>query len=96
MAQSITDEYARLSDALYHQNVALARRRLVVGGLLSVISTGSYYGAYAFVIYRTVHGDLSWGSLQMLAGALAGASNGIQGLFSTFANIADQALFLTA
>jgi ATP-binding cassette subfamily B protein len=95
LAPSLTAEYAQLSDELYRQNLALARRRLVVGALLSVISTGSYYGAYAFVIYRTVQGDLSWGSLQMLAGALAGASGGIQGLFSTFANIADQSLFLT-
>jgi ATP-binding cassette, subfamily B, bacterial len=95
LAPSITGEYARLSDQLYHQNVSLARRRLVAGALLSVVSTGSYYAAYAFVIYRTVQGDLSWGSLQMLAGALAGASAGIQGLFSTFASIADQALFLT-
>jgi ATP-binding cassette, subfamily B, bacterial len=95
LAPFITGEYARLADQLYHQNVRLARRRLMSGVLLSLISTGSYYGAYAYVVFRTVNGDLSWGDLQFLAGALAGANGGIQALFTTFSNIADQSLFLT-
>ena len=40
-------------------------------------------------------GDLSWGTLQFLAGAIAGASSNIQSIFSTFSSIADQSLFLT-
>ena len=95
LAPFVTGEYARLADRLYHQNVRLARRRLLSGALLSLISTGSYYGAYAYVVFRTVSGDLSWGDLQFLAGALAAANGGIQALFSTFSNIADQSLFLT-
>ena len=95
LAGYITGQYAQLSDELYTQNVALARRRLVVGSLLSLLSTGSYYSAYAYVIYRTVTGDLSWGSLQFIAGSIAGASANIQSIFSTFSNIADQSLFLT-
>lgn len=95
LAGFITGQYAQLSDDLYTQNVALARRRLVVGSLLSLISTGSYYSAYAYVIYRTVNGDLSWGSLQFIAGSIAGASANIQSIFATFSNIADQSLFLT-
>ena len=64
------------------------------GAFLSLLSTGAYYGAYAYVIYRTVTGSLSWGSLQFLAGALAGASSNIQNIFSVLSNIADQSLFL--
>ncbi|AMY09058.1 Putative multidrug export ATP-binding/permease protein [Luteitalea pratensis] len=91
----ITGQYAELSDGLYAQNVALSRRRLAVGSLLSVVSSASYYSAYAYVIYRTVTGDLSWGSLQFIAGSIAGASANIQSIFATFSNIADQSLFLT-
>ena len=40
-------------------------------------------------------GDLTWGTLQFLAGAIAGASTNIQTIFSTFSSIADQSLFLT-
>jgi ATP-binding cassette subfamily B protein len=47
------------------------------------------------VIYRTVSGELSWGTLQFLAGSIAGASSNIQSVFATFSSIADQSLFLT-
>jgi len=91
----LSGEYSRLSDHIYDENVQLAGRRLRTGAFLSLLSTGAYYGAYAYVIYRTVTGTLSWGSLQFLAGALAGASSNIQNVFSTFSSIADQSLFLT-
>jgi ATP-binding cassette subfamily B protein len=95
LSDFITGEYARLSNDIYDQNIALARRRLWAGSLLSLLSTAGYYGAYAYVVYRTVAGELSWGTLQFLAGAIAGASNNIQTIFSTFSSIADQSLFLT-
>jgi ATP-binding cassette subfamily B protein len=91
----LSAEYARLANRLYDENLALARRRLWAGAVLSLVSTGAYYGAYAFVVYKTVTGVLSWGSLQFVAGALAGASANIQSVFASFSNIADQSLFLT-
>ena len=91
----LSGEYARLSNLIYDQNVHLARKRLWAGAALSLIGTAGYYGAYAYVIYRTVTGALTWGSLQFLAGAIAGTSTNIQNVFSTFASIADQSLFLT-
>jgi ATP-binding cassette, subfamily B, bacterial len=91
----LTGRYEELSDEVYRQNVDLARRKLRVGTLLSALTTAGYYSAYAYVIYRTLVGALSVGTLTFLAGAIAGASNNIQMMFSTFAGIADQALFLT-
>ncbi|HLK48385.1 MAG TPA: ABC transporter ATP-binding protein, partial [Bryobacteraceae bacterium] len=91
----LSGQYEELSNQIYEQNVRLARRRLWAGGWLSLLSTAGYYGAYAYVIFRTVEGALTWGSLQFLAGAIAGASTNIQNVFSTFSSIADQSLFLT-
>jgi ATP-binding cassette subfamily B protein len=91
----LSAQYAQLSNEIYDENVRLARRRLWVGAALSLLSTAGYYAAFAYVIYRTVTGSLSWGSLQFLAGAIAGASTNIQSVFSTFSSIADQSLFLT-
>ena len=91
----LSGQYAQFSNEIYDENVRLARRRLWVGAALSLLSTAGYYAAFAYVIYRTVRGSLSWGSLQFLAGAIAGASMNIQSVFSTFSSIADQSLFLT-
>jgi ATP-binding cassette subfamily B protein len=91
----ISGEYRRLSDQIYHQNVHLAQRRFLAGSALSLLSSAGYYGAYAYVVFRAVNGDITVGTLTFLAGAIAGASNNIQTIFATSSSIADQALFLT-
>jgi ATP-binding cassette subfamily B protein len=91
----LTERFARLSDEIYRQNVALSRLKLVVGTLLSVIATLGYYSAYVFVIFRTLAGAISIGTFYFLVNAIQQASSNIQQIFSTLAGIADQALFLT-
>jgi ATP-binding cassette subfamily B protein len=87
--------FTRLSDQIYRENVDLARRRLIAGSLLSMIGTAGYYSAYVYVIWRTVMGSLSIGTLYLLTGAIVQASGNIQQIFSGLSSIADQALFLT-
>jgi ATP-binding cassette subfamily B protein len=87
--------FTRLSDEIYDENVALSRRKLIAGSLLSMIGIMGYYSAYVFVIWRTVQGALTIGALTFLAGAIQQASSNIEQIFSTVAAIGDQALFLT-
>jgi ATP-binding cassette subfamily B protein len=87
--------FTRLSNQIYRENVGLARRRLIAGSFLSMIGTAGYYSAYVYVIWRTVTGWLSIGTLTFLTGAIVQASGNIQQIFSTLSSIADQALFLT-
>ena len=87
--------FTRLSDQIYGENVDLSRRRLIVGSLLSMVGTVGYYSAYVYVIWRTVTGALTIGTLTFLTGAIVQASSNIQLIFSTLSSIADQALFLT-
>ena len=91
----LRERFTRLSDAIYEENISLSRRKLIAGAVLSMIGTMGYYSAYVFVIWRTVGGALSIGTLTFLAGAIQQASSNIQQIFSTLAAIGDQALFLT-
>ncbi len=95
LSSFLVGRYTKLSNEIHAQNVGLARRRLWVGALLTLLGTLGYYGSYAFVIYQTVFGAVTIGMLTFLTGAIAGASSNIQALFSTFSTIADQALFIT-
>lgn len=95
LSEFITGRFAKLSDDIYRENVALSRLRLLAGMFFSVLGTLGYYAAYAWVIWRTLLGILSVGTLYFLAGAILQASNNIQQIFSTLSGIADQALFLT-
>src|SRR6202030_4044552 len=96
LSDFFSQRFAKLSDIIYEQDVALARKRLALGSVLSLVSTAGYYGAYVYVIWRTVFGRLSIGTFYFLTNAILQASSTIQQVFSTLSGIADQALFLTA
>jgi ATP-binding cassette subfamily B protein len=96
LSHFFTKQFRDLSDHLFRQNRSLWRRRLFSGAALSLVTISGYYGAYIYVVYRAVHGEISVGTLTFLTGAIGGASSSLQSIFSTFSNIADQTLFLTA
>src|SRR5215472_8775199 len=95
LSKYLVGRYTDLSDELHRQMVALQKRKLLLGTLLAVLGTVGYYGTYTYVVYETVIGVLTLGTLTFLAGAIAGASTNIQAVFTTFSSIADQALFLS-
>jgi len=90
----LVERFTNLAMRLHGETARLARKRLLIGSLLTLLGTLGYYGTYAYVIYQTVAGVLTIGMLTFLAGAIAGASSNIQLVFSTFSTIADQALFV--
>ena len=63
--------------------------------MLAIVSSVGYYGAYAYLVWRALLGEISIGTLTFLAGAIAGSSTQLQSVFSLFSHISDQALFLT-
>jgi ATP-binding cassette, subfamily B, bacterial len=91
----LTGRFKALSDQVYDEDIALARRKFVAGSLLSMIGTAGYYTAYVYAVWRTVMGVFSFGTLTLLANAIREASSNLQQTFSTLSTIADQALFLT-
>ncbi len=91
----LTQRFTKLSDDIYEENVGLSGRKLRAGALLSIIGTLGYYSAYVWVIWKTLAGALSIGTLYFLSGAILQASQNIEQIFSTLSGIADQALFLT-
>ncbi len=95
LRQFLVERFSVLAEQIYQEDVSLARRRTVAGILLSIIGTGGYYSAYVFVIWRTVAGIYTIGTLTFLTTSIQQASSNIQQIFSTLSGIADQALFLT-
>jgi ATP-binding cassette subfamily B protein len=59
------------------------------------MSICGYYGGYAYLVFQTLDGNLTIGTLTLLAGAIAGANTELQTVFSLFSNVSEQALFLT-
>jgi ATP-binding cassette, subfamily B, bacterial len=96
LSEFFTGRFDALSKQIYQENVALSRRKLIAGGLLGIIATLGYYGAYVFVIWRAIGGHYSSiGVYALLTGAIIQASSNLQQVFSLASGVADQALFLT-
>ncbi|MGB9147245.1 MAG: ABC transporter ATP-binding protein [Acidobacteriaceae bacterium] len=96
LSEYLTNRFRGLAQGIYEENVALANKRLVWGGLLSLISTLGYYGAYLFAIWEAVTGKYpNIGTFTLITLAIQQASSNFQQAFSTASGIADQALFLT-
>lgn len=90
-----TRRFKALADQIYKEDITLSRSKLIIGGLLGVIGTLGYYGAYVYVIWRTLGGAYDLGQFSFLTGAIQQANSNLQQVFSTASGIADQALFLT-
>jgi len=89
------DRYASLTGDIIRKNINLTRRRLWWGSMFATIGSAGYYASYVFLVWQALRGRISVGTLIFLTGAIAGASTQLQGVFSLFSHISDQALFLT-
>jgi ATP-binding cassette subfamily B protein len=90
----LAERYRRLADLFYEENRGLVLRRAGVGSLLGLLGTAGYYGAYAVILYRTLHGALTVGDLTFLAGSFARSRGLIEGVLTSFSGISEQAMYL--
>ncbi|NJB86597.1 ATP-binding cassette subfamily B protein [Lewinella marina] len=94
LADFITERFRELSMKYYHVNRKLAIRRAGWGAFFSAVSSLTYYGAYVLIIFQTINGIITVGSLTFLAGAFRRMQTGLQTILSRFATIGENALYL--
>lgn len=94
LAAWLTERYRSLADRFYAENRRLALRRGLVSAVLSVVGTVGYYGAYVVVIWRTVQGTMTLGTLTFLSATFARSRDLIQRLLLAASDIFEQALYL--
>jgi ATP-binding cassette subfamily B protein len=90
----LVGRFKALADAIYVENRKLTIQRNALGALLGTISTLAYYGAYAYVVWRTVNGEFTIGDLAFLSGSFGQLNGFFQQILIGFTYIAGQALYL--
>ncbi|KKC31057.1 ABC transporter ATP-binding protein [Devosia psychrophila] len=86
--------FKQLAQTIYVENRSLSTQRAVWGALFSSISSLTYYGAYAFIVWRTVTGDFSIGDLAFLSGSFLRLNGLFQKILLGFTAIAGQSMYL--
>jgi ATP-binding cassette subfamily B protein len=95
LSKLLVGRYADLSDKFYQENKRLAVKRNIVSTLLVTLGTLGYYSAYAVIIYRTVLGVFTIGTLTFLAGSFRQSRSLIQSVLLALSSIYEQSLYLS-
>ena len=90
----LVGRFKRLADTIMRDNRRLAIQRAVWGGLFAALSTVAYYGAYAYIVWRTVDGAFTLGDLTFLAGSFLRLHGLFEQLLIGVTQIAGQSLYL--
>lgn len=94
LAPWVIDRFRTLSDKFYLENRGLAIKRSIVAALLAILGNAGYYTAYVIILFRTVSGVLSIGTLTFLAAAFSRSRDLIQRLLLSASGIYEQSLYL--
>jgi len=90
----LIDRFRQLSNRFYSDNKKLAIKRSAWGTLFSLIGTLGYYGAYVYIISKTVQGRISVGDLTFLAGSFRQMRALLDGVLSRFTAVSQGAIYL--
>ena len=94
LAPWLIARFKALADRFYDDNKRLAIRRAVIGSGLSILGTLGYYAAYIVILQRTVAGELTLGTLTLLAGSFARSRDLIERLLLSASGIYTQTFYL--
>ena len=90
----LVDRFRQLSNRFYTDNKKLAIKRSGWGTLFSLIGTVGYYGAYVYIISKTVQGRISVGDLTFLAGSFRQLRALLDGVLGRFTAVSQGAIYL--
>ena len=88
------ERYASLTGGIIRKNINLTRHRLVWGSVFADHRIRRLLRQLRVSGLAGAAGRISVGTFMFLTGAIAGSSTQLQGVFSLFSHISDQALFL--
>lgn len=94
LADFIAGRFKNLSHRYYLANRDLAMRRAGWGASFTFLGDLFYLGAYIFIIFRTIYGQLTLGDLTFLSGSFTRLRSQLEGMFARYGAITESALFL--
>ncbi len=90
----LVDRFRQLSGKFFKDNKELAIKRSLWGTAFSLLGSVGYYGAYVFIISKTIAGKLSIGDLTFLAGSFRQLKSLLEGILSRFTTVSQGAIYL--
>ncbi|HVW92512.1 MAG TPA: ABC transporter ATP-binding protein [Devosia sp.] len=90
----IVGRFRQLSAKILAEERKVAIDRAIWAGLLQTFSTLTYYGAFAYIVWRTLQHELTIGDLVFLSGSFLQLAGFLNSILVGFTQIAGQSLYL--
>ena len=87
LAPWLIERHRAISDKFYDQDKRLLTRKTLVSFSFSVVSRLGYYGAYAPIIWRAVHGEITVGTFTFLTSSFWNSRSSFEQLLAGVSNI---------
>jgi ATP-binding cassette subfamily B protein len=94
LSNFLTDRFRRLSDKFYKDNKRLSVKRSSWGTFFAIVGSLGYYIAYAYIISKTIAGQLTLGDLTYLAGSFRQLRGLLESILSRFTAVSQGAIYL--
>jgi ATP-binding cassette subfamily B protein len=94
LGDSLLKTHTETFERAYGEDAALARRRTFYGVIWGVLSVLAYYGAWIWVIGKTVAGALTLGGMTFYLALFSQSQGAFQGLLDNVGRLFENGLFL--
>ncbi|MBX0327159.1 ABC transporter ATP-binding protein/permease [Oscillochloris sp. ZM17-4] len=94
LGEPLLKRYQEFFWKFYHEDESLARRRSLISMLWGLLASASYYGSYAWIVYRTVAGQISIGDMTLYLTVFRQSQITFQGMFYNTSQLYESGLFL--
>jgi ATP-binding cassette subfamily B protein len=94
LGRHLISEYSGMGEECRIEVADLSKRRNLVGAVLAVLGSATYYAGYAYLVWTAGHGKISIGTLVFLGGSFQRTKWLMQEMFMTLSRTLDQAMYL--
>jgi ATP-binding cassette, subfamily B, bacterial len=91
---TLLKRYTTLFDKFFEEDKSLALRRASAGFSLGLVATLGFYGSYAWIVWHTVHGQISLGDMTLYLAIFRQGQSTFQSILSAIGNIYENNLFM--
>ncbi|MBC8076897.1 MAG: ABC transporter ATP-binding protein, partial [Chloroflexales bacterium] len=94
LGEPLLKRYNDIFWKFYHEDARLARRRSLISLLWGLLASGSYYIAYAWIVYRAIGGTITLGDMTLYLTLFRQSQGTFQSLFTGISGLYESALFM--
>jgi ATP-binding cassette subfamily B protein len=94
LGEPLLKRYDDLFWKFYREDERLARRRSFISLMWGMLASGSYYIAYAWIVYRALSGTITLGDMTLYLTLFRQSQGTFQSLFTGISGLYESALFM--